>query len=67
VGPAFAERVGSQYFRHFQGQGIGVFYPEIPEITKRDKSFSELTFRVSAVEGSRNSGGEVAKSRNPKF
>jgi hypothetical protein len=54
-------------FWHFQGQGIGVLCSEIPEIVKRDNNFGESTFRVSAVEGSRNSEGEVAKSRNPKF
>jgi hypothetical protein len=40
-----------------------VFCPEIPKIMKRDKNFGESAFRVSAVEGSRNSEGEVAKSQ----
>jgi hypothetical protein len=39
---------------------------EIPEIVKRDNNFGESAFQVSAVEGSRNSEGEVTKSRNLK-
>jgi hypothetical protein len=66
VGPAFAN-VSDSTFRHFQGQGIGVLCFEIPEIVKRYKNFGESTFWVSTVEGSRNSKGEVMKSRNLKF
>jgi hypothetical protein len=53
-------------FWHFRGQVIGVLCPEIPELTRPDNNFGESTFRVLAVEKSRTSEGEIAKSEVPK-
>jgi hypothetical protein len=54
-------------FWHFQGQGIGIICSKIPDVMKCDSSFGKLAFRVSIVEGSRNSEGEVMKSKVPKL
>jgi hypothetical protein len=60
-------------FRHFRRQEVGSLFRD-SQIVKCDiawrkggKYFGESVFRFLTVEESRNSEGEVAKSRNPKF
>jgi hypothetical protein len=61
VGPAVDNMSGFGILT-FQKTGGQDLCSEIPEIAKRVNNFDKSAFRVSVVEGSRNSKGEVVKS-----